>query len=115
LLPDVERVCDRVVIMGGGQVLAGGRISEMNQPHPTLYTIDYLGEAEVFRKRLAEQQVSVQSYSDGTISVELPAAGRQDIIFRVAADTGTRIRGLHPKRSSLEERFMAAIRRQEEG
>ena len=62
----------------------------------------------------AEQQVSVQSYSDGTVAVELPAEGRQDIIFRVAADTGTKIRGLHPKRSSLEERFMAAIRRQED-
>ncbi len=39
LLPDVERVCERVIIMGAGEILTSGRIDEMRKPHPTLYTI----------------------------------------------------------------------------
>ena len=48
LLPDVERVCKRVVIMGGGDVLATGDIDKMQRPHPTLYTIDYSGAGDRF-------------------------------------------------------------------
>ena len=114
LLPDVERVCDRVIIMGGGQVLTSGRIEEMNQPSQTLYTVNYAGDnSQAFSDSLAAHQVTVHSHSDGAIGIELPGAGRQELVLRAATETNTRIRGLHPKRSSLEERFMAAIRRQE--
>jgi ABC-2 type transport system ATP-binding protein len=112
LLPDVERVCERAIIMGGGQILASGRIDEMQQPHPTLYTIDYAGDGKPFRQALVERQVTVLEHSDGSIAVELPAADRQNDVLQVARETGAKIRGLHPKRSSLEETFMAAIRRQ---
>jgi ABC-2 type transport system ATP-binding protein len=115
LLPDVERVCDRVVIMGAGQMLAGGRIEEMKEPHPTQHTIDYVGEGDLFRRRLAEQGVTVRSDSEGVLAIDLPEAGRQDLVLRAAAESGAKVRGLRPKRSSLEERFMAAIRRQEHG
>ena len=57
--------------------------------------------------------MAVQSYADGAMAVELPGAGRQELVLQAAADTGAKLRGLHPKRSSLEERFMAAIRHQE--
>jgi ABC-2 type transport system ATP-binding protein len=39
LLPDVERVCARVIIMGGGEVLTEGDIADMRAPHPTRYTV----------------------------------------------------------------------------
>ncbi|HUU83721.1 MAG TPA: ABC transporter ATP-binding protein [Phycisphaerae bacterium] len=113
LLPDVERVCDRVLIMGGGQMLASGRIEEMKEPHPTLYEVNYEGESEVFRRCLTERQVAVRDCSDGSMGIELPAAGSQNLVLQAAVDCGVKIRGLQPKRSSLEDRFMAAIRRQE--
>ena len=114
LLPDVERVCDRVLIMGGGQMLASGHIDEMKEPHPTLYTVDYDGAGEAFRSRLVARQVAVHSCSDGEMAVELPEAGRQDLVLHAVAEAGTKIRGLRPKRSSLEEWFMAALQRQKE-
>jgi ABC-2 type transport system ATP-binding protein len=112
LLPDVERVCERAIIMGGGQILASGRIDEMRKRYPTLYTIDYAGDGATFRRALEERQVTVLEHSDSSIAVELPAADRQNDVLQVARETGVKIRGLHPKRSSLEETFMDAIRRQ---
>lgn len=114
LLPDVEQVCDRVVIMGGGKILTTGLIADMRQPHDTLYSVDYVGDADAFCRALAQQNVTVHAQSNGTLQVELPQANRQNLILSSARVTNTRIRGLRPQRSSLEDRFMAAIRRQDD-
>jgi len=112
LLPDVEQVCERVIIMGGGEVLTRGRIDEMNQPHPTRYRMDYAGDGEELRRRLAERGVSVMGGADGRLEIDLPAADTQAAVLAAVRDAGATLHGLHCKRSSLEETFMAAVARQ---
>ena len=120
LLPDVERVCARVVIMGAGEILTTGVIDELSRPHPTLYTLDYVGAGRVLALELIERGVTVADAGsvavDGTgkLAVTLPAAGRQDLVLEAVQRTGVSLRGLHPKRSSLEETFMAALTRQKD-
>jgi ABC-2 type transport system ATP-binding protein len=114
LLPDVERVCERVVILGGGEVLATGSIAEMRWPHPTLYSVDYAGDGQRLVRQLQERRVTVHSQAGAVLAIELPAADEERLVFRAARDVGATIRGLRPKRSSLEEMFMTAIRRQEQ-
>jgi hypothetical protein len=46
------------------------------------------------------------------VDIELPAADAQVAVFEAVRDAGAKLVGLHPKRSSLEETFMAAIQRQ---
>lgn len=113
LLPDVERLCDRVVIMGGGEVLSQGRIEEMNKPHPTLYRVDFGGDGSQFRRRLLESGVRVFEQVDGHFQIELPAEGQQRLVLESARDTGVHVIGLKPKRSSLEETFLHALGRQQ--
>jgi ABC-2 type transport system ATP-binding protein len=113
LLPDVERVCQRVVIMGGGEVLSSGDLEEMRRPKPTRYTVDVVGDGEAFCRRLAEEAVTIRNKANGSIAVELPDIGEEGAILRSARETNTKIRGLHPERSTLEETFMAAIERQQ--
>lgn len=112
LLPDVERLCDRVIIMAGGEVLSEGKIEEMNKPHPTLYRVDYTGETALFERRLMEIGVSVLEAVDGHLQVKLPAEGMQRLVLESANDTGTKVIGLRPKRSTLEEMFLQALGRQ---
>ena len=109
LLLDVERVCERVIIMGGGEVLTTGRIDEMNQPHPTRYNLDFEGDDARLRGRLADRNVGVLDQSDERLSIELPAPGSQRLVLEAVVEGGVKLRGLHPQRSSLEETFMAAI------
>ena len=114
LLPDVERVCERVIIMGGGEVLTEGRLEEMNKPHPTLYRVDFTGDAATFRRRLTDDSVHVLEQVDGGLQIALPEEGSQRLVLQAARDTATLVLGLQPKRSSLEETFMAAIQRQQQ-
>lgn len=113
LLPDVERVCRHVVIMGGGEVLRSGDIEEMRRPRPTAYTIDFVGDGEAFCRWLSQQAVTIRNRSNGTVAIELPAADAEGVILRAAENTNTKLRGLHPERSSLEDAFMAAVERQQ--
>lgn len=112
LLPDVELVCQRVLIMGGGELLSSGDIEEMRRPRPTRYTVDYVGDEAAFCRRLLEQRVAIHGRSGGSIVVELPGVGEEGAVLRSALETNTKLRGLHPERNTLEETFMAAIERQ---
>ncbi len=112
LLPDVERVCERVIIMGGGEVLTSGRIDEMSQPHPTLFGLDYAGDGEKLRQELAARRVLTLDQIDGRLHIELPQPGSQRLVVEAAIEAGVCMRGLRPKRSSLEETFLTAIRKQ---
>jgi len=113
LLPDVERTCARVMILGGGQVLAAGSIAEMRRPHPTRYTVDYVGDGPQLVRRLRELGVIVHDESAAVLGIELPATDLQGLVFRAARDAGAVVRGLRARRSTLEEAFMMAIRSQE--
>ncbi len=112
VLPDVERVCERVIIMGGGEVLTTGRIDELNEPHPTLYGVDFTGDAAALTTRLAERKVSILEHTDGRLNIELPDEGAQAAVLEAARDAGATLHGLHPKRSSLEETFLTALKKQ---
>jgi len=112
LLPDVERLCDRVIIMGRGEILSEGKIAEMNKPHPTLYRVDYTGETSNFRRRLLDSGVRVLNQVDGFLQIELPAEGTQRLVLESARESGTSVIGLRPRRSSLEEMFLDALGRQ---
>src|SRR5213592_4834264 len=54
LLPDVEAVCDHVLVLGRGALLAQGAIREMKQAHPGTYEVRLKGDAEPFLARLRE-------------------------------------------------------------
>ena len=137
LLPDVERVCERVIIMGAGEILTSGRIDEMRKPHPTLCTVDYVGDGDAFARGLTSRNVGISGPArnpatgkaslpvgqptgrriagadhTSTIAVELPGPGQEALVLEAAIEAGVSIRGLHPKRSGLQETFMAAISKQ---
>jgi ABC-2 type transport system ATP-binding protein len=109
LIGEVERVCDRVVILDKGRVAASGTLAEL------------LGQREV-RLRLAGV--------DGRVEERLRAAGRLDrsgdwFTVQLTADDdgvtvpdlvadlvrlGVRVHAVEPVRISLEERLLAVLR-----
>jgi len=112
VLPDVERVCEQVIMMGAGEVLMVGRMEEMSRPHPTLYGVEFLGDGAVVAEHLSRRSVRVLERLSGQMKIELPAAGAQNAVLEALRDSKAKLLGLHPKRSSLEETFMAAMRKQ---
>ena len=52
LLPDVESVCEHVMVLGGGRLLASGKIEEMKGLQQLFYEVRLKADPELFRARL---------------------------------------------------------------
>jgi ABC-2 type transport system ATP-binding protein len=112
LLPDVESVCEHVMVLGGGQLLAQGRISELKGSHRGVYEVRVKDGQERFADALQRADCMIQS-TDGALTVGLPARLDVGFLWQTAAAGGYQIRYLRPRRSSLEEVFLKAVADQE--
>src|SRR5947209_16284881 len=54
LLPDVESVCDHVLVLGAGRLLAEGKIRDLKQAHDRCFEVRLKAGDERFARRLGE-------------------------------------------------------------
>src|SRR6266581_6255144 len=104
LLGDVERICDRVVMVHAGQVLVQGPIAAVAGSTDAGFTVQLgdNGDAEMDCLALAGLQVR---HAGHELHVQ-GGAGTADTIRDVAADRGWALRRLSPRAPSLEETFL---------
>jgi ABC-2 type transport system ATP-binding protein len=108
LLPDVEAVCDHVVMLGGGRLLAEGRIRDLEQLHNRCFEVRLKADSAAFVGRLTALGCSTERRDDRLL-VQLPEGGSPQLLWQTAADLGEQIRYLRPQRSTLEEVFLKAV------
>jgi ABC-2 type transport system ATP-binding protein len=108
LLPDVEAVCDHVVVLGRGELLAQGNIQELKQAHPRSFDVRLKGDPDAFLARLRAVGGDAKVRAD-CLCVELPEGQTPELLWRIATDLGEQIRHLRPHRSSLEDVFLEAV------
>jgi ABC-2 type transport system ATP-binding protein len=108
LLPDVEAVCDHVMVLGGGRLLAQGRIDDLKQPHDLQFELRVKGEQALFAERLAARGIRSEPVDDHLL-VLLPTGVVPAAVWETALDAGEQIRSLRPRRSTLEEVFLNAL------
>jgi ABC-2 type transport system ATP-binding protein len=109
LIGEVERVCDRVVILDRGRVAASGTLAEL------------LGQREL-RLQLTDVSAAAQARLDATgkaeregdwVTVALPADDLGTAVPDLVADLvalGVRVHAVEPGRISLEERLLDILR-----
>jgi ABC-2 type transport system ATP-binding protein len=110
LLPDVEAVCDYVVVLGRGKLLAQGEIRELKRLHEQSFFVRLKGDMLAFAQRLAEEGCQAQ-FQDDLLRVQIPPGRSQQLVWEVAARHNEQIRYLRPQRSTLEEVFLSAVER----
>jgi ABC-2 type transport system ATP-binding protein len=108
LLPDVEAVCDYVVVVGRGKLLAQGQIQELKQVHERTYEVRLKGDMTSFAERLTALGCVTQ-FQDDVLRVRIPAEQSQQLLWQAAASQNEQIRYLRPQRSTLEEVFLNAV------
>lgn len=108
LLPDVEAVCDYVVVMAAGKVLTQGAIQELKQIHNRCFEVRLKAEPGIFAERLKALGCTTETRDD-LLLVMVPEGATQEIFWRVVAEQGQQIRYLRPQRSTLEEVFLHAV------
>src|SRR5438105_5016456 len=73
LLPDAEAVCDHVLVLGRGALLAQGNIQELKQVHARSYELRVKGEPGPFLERLRRAGCRAEPYGEACL-VQLPEA-----------------------------------------
>jgi ABC-2 type transport system ATP-binding protein len=109
ILPDVQQVCDHVVILSRGQVRLNKTFEEINRPTSPTLTLTFLGDSRPFLNAAESAHVRAEMTSTGDIRIEGPAETLPQTAWKLAADTQSVIHSMRPARNSLEELFMAAI------
>jgi ABC-2 type transport system ATP-binding protein len=108
LLPDVEAVCDSVIVLGNGKLLANGLISELKQVHHQAFEVRVKADGDSFARQLTTMGCTLKPI-DEMLLVEVPAGGGAGLFWQAARLTGTQIRHLRPRQSTLEEVFFKAV------
>src|SRR5438874_5336651 len=71
LLPDVESVCDHVLVLGRGELLAAGNIQELKQAHTQAFELRLKADPERFARGLTEAGCQAELHED-VLRVRLP-------------------------------------------
>ncbi|MGD0656204.1 MAG: ABC transporter ATP-binding protein [Thermoguttaceae bacterium] len=108
LLPDVEFVCDYVLVLSQGRLVAQGRIQELKNLHDQCYEIRVKTDAGSFARRLDQAGCEVKAQDHGLL-VRLPPGQSEKMLWELAVASGEQIRHLRPQRSTLEEVFLKAL------
>jgi ABC-2 type transport system ATP-binding protein len=108
LLPDVEAVCDHIVVLGAGRLLAEGKIKDLKQLHKQLFEVRLKDDPAAFAQKLTALGCEAR-ISDDLLLVQLPEGQSPQLVWRAAAEHRVQIRFLRPQRSTLEEIFMKAV------
>jgi ABC-2 type transport system ATP-binding protein len=109
LLPDVETVCDDVVVLGAGRVLAQGKIAEMKGLQQLRYEVRLKADPERFRAALSAAGCEAEQREDELLLVKVPAGRDQTLLWEIARAERLQIRHLRPRRATLEDVFLKAV------
>ena len=124
ILPEIEQVCDRVIIINGGRVVASGTAEALRRefiPDATfelVADIDSMALADALAS--AEPQVRVEDKGIADVAapfrrfaIRMPARSLlvSSLLEKIWTACGGRVRELHGTSPSLEDIFIAATRR----
>jgi ABC-type multidrug transport system ATPase subunit len=112
VLPDIESVCDDVIVMDKGRVAAHGPIAVLKQPQGRVYELRFKAPAEGAGERFLDAVraagLDCDPADDEIVRVFVPGDGA-DEVFRIAVAAGVQIRHLRPSVPTLEDVFARAV------
>jgi ABC-2 type transport system ATP-binding protein len=109
ILIDVERTCERVVIMNRGRVLRESPMEALRGTYAEAYTVRVDGERESFRAALQAAGCTVAEGERLHLEVTLPEGTDTDLILAAARDSGVGLRRLASSVQTLEDVFLKLI------
>jgi len=108
LLPDVESVCDQIIVLGRGKLLTEGNIQQLKQLHQRSFEVRLKTDSRPFCDRLSALGCRPETREDFLV-VQIPEGRTQQLLWEVASQEKVQIRTLRPQRSTLEEVFLKAL------
>ena len=109
LIGEVERVCDRVVILDRGRVAASGTLSELLGQREVRLHLDDLTPGAEARLAATGRVAREGDWFTVLLSVDDDGAAVPDLVRDLVA-LGARVHAVEPARISLEERMLGILR-----
>jgi ABC-2 type transport system ATP-binding protein len=111
LLPDVDRVCDRAVIMHRGAVRFAGTIDELRgaRGRDSELFVSVKADAARLADALTAAGATCTVSSPIALQVDLPASATSQLVFATARAHGLQIRELGVRRESVEAAFLRVL------
>ncbi|MGN6330692.1 MAG: ABC transporter ATP-binding protein [Motilibacteraceae bacterium] len=108
LIGEVERVCDRVVILDRGRVAAAGTLAELLGRRELRLRLDDVGEAAQ-RRLAATGEVRREGDAYTVVLPDDDVAAVPELVAELVA-LGVRVHAVEPARITLEERLLEVLR-----
>ncbi|MCH2213374.1 MAG: ABC transporter ATP-binding protein [Fuerstiella sp.] len=109
ILPDVQLVCDRVVILADGRVTLSEDLDVLRRsPEPSL-TVTVQGDIRLFTESLKKRGARIESISNCSVRVFGREESASAAVWQAAAETSTAVRSVVPSRTSLETVFLKTV------
>ena len=109
LLPDVEYVCDHVVVIDKGQVATQGPIADLKGPGGRVYELRVKGDESGFITALQASGMECHRTDEDVMRVFVPEGLSWRDLFSLAAQRGVQVRHLRPSVPTLEDVFARAV------
>jgi ABC-2 type transport system ATP-binding protein len=111
LLPDIERVCDRVVVVLKGQLVSQGKIKDLKAIEGQPLDVDLRESSDAFLAKIREKGAMATSTKRATYRVQLSGTREHaiNIVLQAANETNAQVRGVKLAERSLEDAFLEAI------
>jgi ABC-2 type transport system ATP-binding protein len=109
VMPDVESVCDAVVVMNRGQVVMHGPIASLKKPAGHIFEVRVKGDRDAFVERLRTQSFECRETDADVFRVLMPPGSAPQQLFSSAALVGAQVRHLKQSVPTLEDVFAQAM------
>ncbi|MBX3272427.1 MAG: ABC transporter ATP-binding protein [Sandaracinaceae bacterium] len=108
ILPDVEKTCDQVIVIAGGEVLYAGALDPLVRPDRNVYEVRAKGSLKKLRETLELGRCIVER-AGSTLEVRVPDGEDATYLLRLAHAEGHQLRHLAPLVQTLERAFLKTL------
>jgi ABC-2 type transport system ATP-binding protein len=111
ILPDIERVCDRVIVVMRGQLKAEGTIAELKRLEGHPVDVELRDPSDEFASRAQRAGLELLSVDRNSYRLQGPGlpSDVQKIAFMIARELNLQIRGFKLAERSLEDAFLDVL------
>lgn len=120
VLPDVQAICERAIVLAAGRVRLAGSIDELTRPALPMHRVEGTGPLERLADILSATGIAasfLQTSRGPAVEVATPADGDTPAVLRVvcqrAREVGVGVRSFEPAQRPLEEVFIASLKEAE--
>jgi ABC-2 type transport system ATP-binding protein len=111
LLPDIERVCDRVLVVMKGQLRASGAIRDLKKIEGQPLDVELRENSTAFVNALMTKGLTVGPPKHSTYRVQGTGATSEvaKVVMAAARESGAQVRGFQIAERSLEDAFLEVL------